>query len=96
MYIIVVLDVPTNEVSIFNIENELLSAQDNFLDKISELSHPDNPAAVRESVFLAKDKVNIYEKYHGWVSSSKQLVKIVTLHHIKEYHIVDADEEILS
>jgi hypothetical protein len=94
MYIISVLDVQTNEVQIYNVENDLLTAQDNFLDKVSELSHPnDDKSVVRECVFLAKDRVNIYEKVHGWTTNYKRLVKIITMHFVRNCQVIECESD---
>ena len=94
MFITLILDVITNEITIFNVENDLLSAQDSFLDEVSRLSQSDKEGITYESVFVMRDRVNIYEKRQGWVVNSKQLIKIVTMHSVKEFQVIDGDPEV--
>lgn len=90
MYIITILTVETNEVEIIDAFNDELVAQNNYLNKVAELSSEDALENVRESLFVSKTKTNIYTRSAGWVRNGKELFKIVTLHHIPDYDIQDA------
>jgi len=61
------------------------------MDKIVELSTPEKSSNDKfESVFISKNKCNIYCKYNGWTGNYKHLTKIVTLHEVTDYNINDA------
>lgn len=86
MYILIVLSVEDNEIEIVNCFNEELVAQNNYLDKIAELSQSDS-ATQYESVMISKTKCHVIRKLVGWTGSSKTLEKIITLHDVKDYDI---------
>ena len=58
MYIITVLNVIKNEITIVDCFNDELSAQNHYMDKIAELSTSDKPTSMYESVYVTKTKCN--------------------------------------
>ena len=90
MYIITVLTVGTNEVEIIDAFNDELVAQNNYLDKVTELSKSEDAKIFYESLFVSKVKANIHKREAGWIGYYKEIYKIVTLHHIPDYDIQDA------
>ena len=98
MFIITVLYVITNETEIIDCFNDEFTCQNEYLNKISELSNhnsdaadsDNNIASTYEPVFIQKNKCYIYKKNHGWISNTKVLDKIVVLHSMAMYNITDA------
>lgn len=90
MYIITVLTVGSSEVEIIDAYNNELEAQNNYLNKVSELSKSEDKNIIYESVFASKSKANIFRRESGWLFNYKDIYKIVTLHVISNYNISDA------
>ena len=92
MFIITVLDTSTNETEIIDCFNDELNCQNEYLNKISELSNRNDTGSVSiyEPIFIQKNKCYIYRKNPGWISNTKVLDKIVVLHSVDMYTICDA------
>lgn len=91
MFIITVLDLQTNEITIVDIFNDELNAQNTYMDKIVELSTPDESSSDKyESLYVTKTRCNIFTKYSGWTGTTKYLAKIVTLHEVADYCVSDS------
>ena len=91
MYIITVLTRATGEIEIDDAFNEELVAQNHYLDKVAELSKSTDAAITYESLFVTKTKAIINRRESGWTRYYKDVHKIVTLHHIADYDIQDAN-----
>lgn len=92
MYILVVLDVLTHEVTIVDAINDELVAQNEYLNKISDLAMSTDPYIEYESIMITKTKTHIVSKVRGWTGSTKTINKIVTLHHESDYEVVGVNQ----
>lgn len=90
MYIITVLDVGSNKVEVLDVTNDGLVAQNNFLDRIAKLTPADKHISY-EAMVIDKTEAYIYSKVEGWIKNSKDMYKIVKLHHLEDIDILSAD-----
>lgn len=86
------MTVANHEVEIVDAFNDELGAQDNFLNKIAELSREDAKSSIiYECLMVSKTKCNISQRCAGWTYSTKRLHQIVCLHNVKQHSIIDTD-----
>lgn len=97
MFILLVLNVETNEIEVSDCFNDELNAQNHYLDKVAAESRGDtDKKIIFESVLVSKNRAHIHKKLPGWTCYYKEIYKIVTLHCVDEYNIQDAGNLIIE
>lgn len=79
MYVLTILDVDKNSVSIENVENCRLTSISNMLEYIKNATSKDNERDFHECVHVSDLEIHIYNRQIGYVTSSKNLQQIVKI-----------------
>lgn len=92
MYIISVLSLGGNEVKIMGIYNDELTCRSEYLKIISDIAGggDNNANFLYEPIHMKLDLTYIYKKTIGYITSSKELWKVVSMHNVPEYNCADA------
>jgi hypothetical protein len=89
MYIISILIVENNEITLTECYNDELIARSQFLKTIEKISIG-NADMTFEPIYKSSSQTYIYRKISGYVKSYNELYKIVTLHELCEYSVNNA------
>ena len=89
-----ILDVIKSSVSILKVENDRLTAIDNMLEYIKETISKDTVSLSHECVHVSDLEIHIYVRNIGYVTSSKNIHKILKIISYDGYYgALDVDDE---
>lgn len=93
MYIITILDILKNSVEIFDAYNNELDAQNEFLNITESNAKPNEKENIYyECLMISKNMCYVYSRENGWTYNTKKLYKIISLHTVKDYDIIDSNQ----